>query len=80
MRADPDPDHERALSWLANKTSDEVKQSLSPESTKIVANTKIPEVLQFEKIVHAINDDCCDESVAVSSRSMEDTAGALLAT
>jgi hypothetical protein len=42
-----------------------------------VANENIPEVLQFGKIVHDINEDYWDESAHTLLRSLEETAGAL---
>lgn len=74
MRAGP----EMAVSWLTETTLDEVKDSLSPKSTKIVANADIPEVLEFRDIVHNINKDYYAKSVAVLVKSMEETTGAFL--
>lgn len=76
MRASP----ESAASWLANKTLDEVKHSLSPEITIIVANANIPEVLRFGEIVRDIFKDYHADLAAVSVRYTEETTGAFLTT
>lgn len=72
MRASP----ESAVSWLANKTLDDVEHSLLSKITNVVADDNIPEVLRFREIVHAINKDYHADLAAVLVRSMEETAGA----
>lgn len=67
-----------AVSWLAKTTLDEVKHTLSPILTNIVANANIPEVLQFREIVYSINNGYYAEGVAVLVKSIEETTGAFL--
>ncbi|EMT68721.1 hypothetical protein FOC4_g10000300 [Fusarium odoratissimum] len=65
------------LDQISGLFSDGSRYSLSSKDTKIVANENIPEVLQFGKIVHDINEDYWDESAHTLLRSLEETAGAL---
>jgi hypothetical protein len=72
---------EIAVSKLANKTSDELRYSLSLESAKIVANLNIREVLQFGnimKMVHSTAKENFKESITTLEPSIEDTTGAFL--
>ncbi|KAI3571765.1 hypothetical protein IWW34DRAFT_824575 [Fusarium oxysporum f. sp. albedinis] len=65
------------LDQISGLFSDGSRYSLSSKDTKIVSNENIPEVMQFEKIVHDINEDYWDESAHTLLRSLEETAGAL---
>ncbi|KAF4946586.1 hypothetical protein FGADI_11065 [Fusarium gaditjirri] len=62
------------LDQISGLYSDELRYSLSSKDTKIVANENIPEVLQFGKIIHDINEDYWNESAHTLLRSMEETA------
>ncbi|KLO85024.1 uncharacterized protein LW93_5976 [Fusarium fujikuroi] len=63
------------LDRISGFYSDELRYSLSSKDIKIVANKTIPEVLQFGKIVHDINEAFWGESAHNLLRSVEETAG-----